>query len=83
MATFNSKLLVSQRVYPLLPHDYPKIIPLLWKLSILIHPIISHYELQDGAPKIAKLPYFFGFLVFLGVIMVEKPTNFYLGGPIL
>ena len=34
---------------------------------------------QDGAPKIAKLPYFSGFMVditivFIGVIMVYKPT---------
>ena len=35
--------------------------------------------IQDGAPKIAKLPYFSGFMVditivFIGVIMVYKPT---------
>ena len=43
------------------------------------------YRLQDGAPKIAKLPYFSGFMVDITVVnrgyfMVYKPTNI-TGGP--
>ena len=44
-------------------------------------------NIQDGAPKIAKLPYFSGFMVDITIVnrayfMVYKPTYNW-GGPIL
>ena len=80
MAMFNSfvKLPVGISInIPVLSHQYP-----------MDHPYktIFNHSKQDGAPKIAKLPYFSGFMVditivFIGVIswFINPQTS--LGGP--
>ena len=58
------------------------------QLSAALLVFFSKGNIQDGASKIAKLPYFSGFMVditivFMGVISWFINQQTYLGGPIL
>ena len=56
-----------------------------WRFAIPMKYLFRFIFAQDGAPKIAKLPYFSGFMVDITIVntafvMVYKPTNI-TGGP--